>query len=131
MPLTPSVILSIPISGILVGSRLHFGPMAQLINKYKADLREIRFLLFQQLKLQGVLADARYEAWGEDEVNMVLDEVYKYACNVSGPLNQHGDHEACRLQDGRVITPSGYKAAYDAIREQGWKTLAVSPEFGG
>jgi alkylation response protein AidB-like acyl-CoA dehydrogenase len=114
-----------------VGSRLHLRPMAQLINKFKADLREIRFLLFQQLKLQDVLADARYEAWGEDEVNMVLDEVYKYACNVSGPLNQHGDHEACRLQDGRVITPSGYKAAYDAIREQGWKTLAVSPEFGG
>jgi len=105
--------------------------MVQQINKYKADLRDIRFLLFEQLGLGEVLADARFAEWGEGEVNMVLDEVYKFACNVSGPLNQHGDHEGCRLEGGRVKTPSGFKAAYEAMREQGWKLLAVSPEFGG
>ena len=43
--------------------------MAQAINRYKADLREIQFLLFEQFKLGELLGKAPFEAWGEDEVN--------------------------------------------------------------
>ena len=40
----------------------------QAINRYKADLREMFFLLFEQFRVNEVLGKAPYEAWGEEEV---------------------------------------------------------------
>ncbi|AKV04246.1 hypothetical protein AKJ09_10909 [Labilithrix luteola] len=37
----------------------------QAINRYKADLREFNFLLFEQFKLADILGQGPYEAWGK------------------------------------------------------------------
>lgn len=100
-------------------------------NRYKADLREIRFLLFEQFKLGELLGAAPFAAWGKDEVNMVLDEAYKFACDVLGPLNAVGDREGCRIEDGRVRTPTGFKGAWDRTSEAGWKMIAIDPQHDG
>ncbi len=100
-------------------------------NRYKADLRELRFLLFEQFKLGEVLGQAPFEAWGPDEVSMVLDAAYQFACEVLGPLNAVGDREGCRLENGVVKTPAGFKEAWDRFYEGGWKTLGSSIEHGG
>ncbi len=100
-------------------------------NRYKADLRELRFLLFEQFHLGEALGHAPFEAWGPDEVSMVIDEVYKFACEVTGPLNAVGDREGCRLEGGKVTTPTGFKEAWEKIYAAGWKTLPVSTEHGG
>ena len=42
--------------------------MVQRINKYRADLRDIRFLLFEQLRVQELLASPRFSHWSEDEM---------------------------------------------------------------
>ncbi|MET0384670.1 MAG: acyl-CoA dehydrogenase [Polyangiales bacterium] len=105
--------------------------MAQAVNRYKADLREIQFVLFEQLKLQELLGKAPYEAWGVDDVKMVLPEVYRFACEVSGPLNQIGDQEGCKLIDGQVKAPSGFKEAWKRLSEAGWGVLSAETEFGG
>src|SRR5690349_3069219 len=94
-------------------------------NRYKADLREMRFLVFEQFKLGEVLGSAPFESWGSDEVSMVLDESYKFACEVLGPLNAIGDREGCRIEGGEVKTPRGFKEAWDKLYEAGWKTLHV------
>ena len=39
-------------------------PATQAINRYKVDLREIYFLLFEQFKLQELLGRAPFENWG-------------------------------------------------------------------
>jgi alkylation response protein AidB-like acyl-CoA dehydrogenase len=100
-------------------------------NRYKADLREIRFLLFEQFKLDEILGKEPFDAWGRDEVSMVIDEAYKFVCEVLGPLNAVGDRHGCRLEDGQVKAPPGFKEAWDRLREAGWKGLSVSPEFDG
>jgi len=100
-------------------------------NRYRADLRELRFLLFEQFNLQELLGREPYEAWGKDEVSMVLDGAYEFACEVLGPLNAVGDRVGCRLEGGRVITPPGFKEAWSKLFEAGWKTVSVDPEFGG
>ncbi|MBW1758316.1 MAG: acyl-CoA dehydrogenase, partial [Deltaproteobacteria bacterium] len=63
--------------------------------------------------------------------NMVLDEVYRFVCEVTGPLNGTGDAQGCRLEDGRVITPDGFKEAWDKIWEAGWRTIAAPSCWGG
>ncbi len=100
-------------------------------NRYQADLRETKFLLFEQFPLTPLLGKAPYEAWGRDECNMVIDEAYKFCCEVLGPLNAVGDREGCRLEEGRVKTPTGFKAAWKRLYEAGWKVLSTSPEFDG
>jgi hypothetical protein len=100
-------------------------PVAQ--NRYKADLRTFRFLLFEQFQLGDILGKGAFEAWGVDEARMVLDESYKFCCEVTGPLNSVGDREGCRLENGEVKTPTGFKAAADRLKEAGWKALSVSP----
>ncbi len=100
-------------------------------NRYKADLREMRFLLFEQFRLGDLLSQPPFEGWGPDEVKMVIDEAYKFSCEVLGPLNAIGDREGCRVEGGAVKTPTGFKEAWTKLYEAGWKTLSVPPEYGG
>ncbi|HET6613954.1 MAG TPA: acyl-CoA dehydrogenase [Kofleriaceae bacterium] len=105
--------------------------MPDLPNRYKADLREIRFRLFEQLHLDDLLGKAPYENWSKDDVEMILDEVYKWSCAVLGPLNPVGDRQGCTFKDGAVTPPDGFKAAWDSLFDAGWRSLAVSEEMGG
>ncbi|MFO0554917.1 MAG: acyl-CoA dehydrogenase [Polyangiaceae bacterium] len=100
-------------------------------NRYKADVRETKFLLFEQFPLGQLLGKEPFENWGKDECSMVIDEAYKFCCEVTGPLNAVGDREGCKIVDGRVITPTGFKDAWKALYEAGWKVLSTSAEFDG
>lgn len=105
--------------------------MAQAINRYRADLRDFRFLFFEQFDLPAVLGKEPYAEWGVDECNMVLDEVYRFVCEVTGPLNGTGDAQGCRIEEGRVITPDGFKDAWDKTWEAGWRTISSPSRWGG
>jgi alkylation response protein AidB-like acyl-CoA dehydrogenase len=105
--------------------------VAQAINRFKADLREVQFLLFEQFKFADLLSRPAFEAWGPEEVNMVLSEVYRFACEVTGPLNRVGDEEGCRLVDGHVRTPSGFQEAWKKLFEAGWCVLSADSTYGG
>jgi alkylation response protein AidB-like acyl-CoA dehydrogenase len=103
----------------------------QTINRYKADLREFAFLLFEQFKITEILGKAPFENWGEEEVRTSLAECYRFAREVLGPLNVVGDIEGCKLQNGHVVTPAGFKDAWKKLYEAGWKSIAVDPDHGG
>lgn len=105
--------------------------MSQAINRYKADLRDFRFLLFEQFRLQDLLGKSFYKDWSRDDVEMVLGEIYGWCTEVLGPLNSVGDSHGCTLQDGKVIAPEGFKHAWKSLYQAGWMGLAVSDEWGG
>jgi alkylation response protein AidB-like acyl-CoA dehydrogenase len=105
--------------------------MSQSINRYKADLRDVRFLLFEQFALADILGKAPYGNWGRDEVDAVLDEVYAWVQKHLGAINTSADHEGCRLEGGKVLTPRGFKEAWKALYQAGWRGLAVDERFGG
>jgi alkylation response protein AidB-like acyl-CoA dehydrogenase len=105
--------------------------MSQPQNRYKADLRELEFLLFEQFKMGDLLSKEPFQNWGPDEVKMVLEGSYEFATTVLGPLNAVGDREGCRIENGRVITPTGFKDAWKKLHEAGWRRLSESEELGG
>jgi alkylation response protein AidB-like acyl-CoA dehydrogenase len=105
--------------------------MTDAINRYKADLRDFQFVLFEQFKLDEILSKPPFDAWGRDEAMLSMREAYRFVCDVLGPTNRVGDVEGCRLVDGQVYTPSGYKAAWQALYESGWRAIGQPPEFGG
>src|SRR5260221_4676375 len=104
--------------------------MSQPINRYKADLRELKFTIFEQLKLGDLLGQPPYEDWGAEEIDMVIDQAYRFATEVTGPLNAVGD-KGCRLEGGQVVTPPGFKEAWKGLYEPCFKSLTVDPEHGG
>ncbi|MBL8602669.1 MAG: acyl-CoA dehydrogenase [Myxococcales bacterium] len=103
----------------------------QAINRFKVDLRELQFVLFEHFKLGDLLGKGRFENWGVDEVKMVMGELARFSRETLGPINAIGDRTGCKIVDGRVITPPGFKEAWDKLFEEGWKTLAAPAEEGG
>jgi alkylation response protein AidB-like acyl-CoA dehydrogenase len=103
----------------------------QAINRYKADLRELQFLLFEHFRVQDVLGKPPFSAWGRDECVATLTEAYRWVRQVSGPLNAVADAEGCRIEAGRVVTPRGFKEAWKSLYESGWKQIAVDEVWGG
>jgi hypothetical protein len=103
----------------------------QAINRYKADLREINFLLFEQFRVQDLCGKAPFEAWGEDEIRASLTECYRFAREVTGPLNAIGDATGCKIEDGRVIAPRPFEGAWKKLSEAGWVSIGISPQHGG
>jgi len=105
--------------------------VALALNWYRADLRELSFLLLEQFRLGELVGRAPFEAWGADEVSSVLRETYRFAREVLGPLNAAADRCGCRLVDGRVVTPAGFPEAWKQLYENGFKQLGVHPDHGG
>ncbi len=112
--------------------RLPVSKAIQAINRYKAELRDFEFILFEQFKLQeSVLGQGVYSEWDADQVKVSLAECYRFVKEVTGPLNAIGDAEGCKIVDGRVKTPTGFKEAWTKLYEAGWRSIGVSPEHGG
>jgi alkylation response protein AidB-like acyl-CoA dehydrogenase len=61
----------------------------------------------------------------------VLEEAGKFVGEVIAPLNRGGDEIGCRMVDGRVVTPPGFRDAYRALVEGGWPALSAATEDGG
>jgi alkylation response protein AidB-like acyl-CoA dehydrogenase len=101
------------------------------INWYKSDLRELFFVLFEQFGFSQVAGKAPFDGWGDDEAKAVLNETYRFAREVLGPLNTPADREGCKLEGGKVTTPKGFKDAWKGLYEAGFKTISVAPEHGG
>jgi alkylation response protein AidB-like acyl-CoA dehydrogenase len=112
-------------------ARIHMSKPIPTINRYKADLRELTFLLFEQFRVDELLGQPPFEAWGADECKSTLSECYRWVREVIGPLNARGDAQGCRLEDGKVVTPEGFPRAWQSLYEAGWKQLGVDPEWGG
>jgi alkylation response protein AidB-like acyl-CoA dehydrogenase len=105
--------------------------MSAGINRYKTDLRDMQFTLLEQFRYGELVGKAPFDAWGVDEARAVLQETYRFAREVLGPLNATGDREGCRLVDGQVKTPTGFKEAWGKLYESGFKSLSVAPAHGG
>lgn len=105
--------------------------MSQAQNRYKADLREMQFLLFEQFGFGDLLGKEPFAEWGPEEVKMVLDECYRFATEVLGPINAVGDREGVKLEGGEVKVPAAYETAWKKLYEAGWRQLAVPQEYGG
>jgi alkylation response protein AidB-like acyl-CoA dehydrogenase len=101
------------------------------INRYRADLRELQFLLFEQFKIDEILSQGQFEGWDADAIKSTLTEAYKWVRDVIGPLNATADAEGCHLEGGKVTTPKGFKDAWKKLYEGGWKSVGVDEEYGG
>ncbi|HEY0996480.1 MAG TPA: acyl-CoA dehydrogenase N-terminal domain-containing protein, partial [Gemmatimonadaceae bacterium] len=84
---------------------------------YKAPLDEVRFLLNDVLDVGQLAGIPGYEEATPDLLLAVLEEGGRICEEVLAPINASGDAEGCRLEQGRVKTPSGFREAYETYRQ--------------
>jgi acyl-CoA dehydrogenase len=97
---------------------------------YRAPVDDIVFALKTAAGLPDLIASGVIEV-DEDTVRAVIDEAGRFASDVLDPLNIPGDRIGSRLVDGKVVTPPGWKEAYQAFAEGGWAALPAPVEHGG
>jgi len=97
---------------------------------YNAPTKDMQFVLHEVLNV----SNSDIPGYGELEAEFtgaVLEEAGKVATNVLHPLNVVGDTEGCRLENGVVYTPTGFKDAFEQMKEGGWTGLDMPEEYGG
>lgn len=97
---------------------------------YTAPTKDLQFVLHDLLQISASDVPG-YSDLETDFTSAILDEAAKLGQDVMAPLNASGDVEGCRLENGVVYTPKGFKQAFDQIREGGWNGLDLPEEFGG
>ncbi len=97
---------------------------------YAAPVKDMQFLLHNVLHVTAADTPG-YSDLDHGFTAAVLEEAGKVASGVLAPLNRVGDREGCHLENGVVRTPTGFKAAFDTMREGGWTALDCDPAYGG
>ncbi|MEL7215949.1 MAG: acyl-CoA dehydrogenase N-terminal domain-containing protein, partial [Pseudomonadota bacterium] len=97
---------------------------------YTAPTRDTAFVLHEMLKVQEQSIPG-YDELDPSFTGAVLEEAGKIATNVLQPLNKVGDEQGCKLENGVVRAPQGFDKAIDTLREGGWTSFDLDPEYGG
>src|SRR6478736_5572570 len=104
------------------------------MTSYKAPLADIRFVMFDLLKVEAAYQRLPGgEIATRDVVDAILEEAARFAEQVLAPLNASGDEEGCHLDKAtaEVTTPKGFKEAYATYIAGGWSGLTAPEEYGG
>ena len=97
---------------------------------YTAPVKDLQFVLHEVLKASASDISG-YSELEPDFTAAVLKEAGKICSDVLAPLNAVGDKEGCSLENGVVRVPTGFKEAFDQVREGGWTGLDMPEEYGG
>ncbi|NML18840.1 acyl-CoA dehydrogenase family protein [Azohydromonas caseinilytica] len=103
-----------------------------MAHPYTAPLADMRFVIEEVL--QAPASWARCGRFAEVDAGMaaqVLEEAGRFAAEVLAPTNAPGDLEGCRLDQGQVRTPGGFREAYRTFVDGGWPALACDAQWGG
>lgn len=98
---------------------------------YKAPTVDYQFLMHHVFDLEGYNNLSPFKEASPDLIDAILEEAAKLTENVFQPLNQSGGEEGCKLENGTVLTPKGFKKAYDEYVNGGWQGMTGDPEYGG
>jgi alkylation response protein AidB-like acyl-CoA dehydrogenase len=99
---------------------------------YQPRPEDIRFLLNVVLDAPARLQRlAPFVEVDEALQSQVLDEAARFVGEVVAPINREGDEVGCRFDKGNVISPPGFREAYQAFVDGGWPALSAATEDGG
>lgn len=95
---------------------------------FTAPVRDQLFVIEHLASLSDITQLPGFEEATGDLVAAVLEEAAKFGGGVLAPLNPAGDHQGCRLENGKVVTPAGFAEAYAQFVEGGWNAVPFEPE---
>ncbi len=64
-------------------------------------------------------------------MDSILEEAAKFATDILLPINASGDEEGCRLENGVVRTPKGFRRGLQEVLRGRLGRAVLGPEYGG
>ena len=98
---------------------------------FAADLRDIRFVMFELLKIDELKKFEIYKDFGKEDYDAFIQEAFRFARDVIAPVNEVGDRVGAQFVDGAVILPKEFVEAYKRFKEAGWVGAVQDPAVGG
>ncbi|GGE38352.1 acyl-CoA dehydrogenase family protein [Actibacterium pelagium] len=92
---------------------------------FQAPIEDILFSLNHVAGANGLAT------WDAEFAAEIGGHFAAFAEGEIAPLDEPGDLQGCRLENGRVSMPDGFAEVYRAYAEQGWPSLTVPEEYGG
>ena len=97
---------------------------------YIAPTKDMQYVLNDVLDVKNSCIPG-YADLDADFLSAILEEAGKITSQVLAPLNAVGDQEGCHFENGVIRTPTGFKDAFEQVKEGGWTGIDCDPEFGG
>ncbi len=103
------------------------------VNYFRMEDRDTKFVLFEHLNLDKILACEAYSDFSRDDFKMIVEEGLKVSREVLGPVNQDGDREGSTYDSAtrEVKTPAAWQECLKVLAENGWVAMTSNPELGG
>ena len=100
---------------------------------YQAPLREMDFLLNEVFEAEHVWQELPKfaDVLDKETAIAILEEASKLSTELIYPLNRNSDEQGVSIKDKQVITPDGFKQAYQQVADGGWVGLCGNDEYGG
>ncbi|MCH2547132.1 MAG: acyl-CoA dehydrogenase C-terminal domain-containing protein [Alphaproteobacteria bacterium] len=98
---------------------------------YNAPIRDFEFVLNDYLGLERYQDVAGFSDVGDDLRSAILQEGGRFCEEVLFPLNQTGDAQGLKFENGQVTLPDGFVDAYKQYVAGGWPSFACDPKYGG
>jgi len=99
--------------------------------RFDAAVAEFHWLLTHVVDLDELLSLGGIDGLDRAATAQLLDAAGEFIGTAIAPLSEQSDRVGARMQGGRVVTPPGWRDAYQAWRENGWPALGVPPTHGG
>jgi alkylation response protein AidB-like acyl-CoA dehydrogenase len=97
---------------------------------YTAPSKDIQYVLHDVLKISEAPTPG-YDDLDAEFTDAILEAAGALASDVLAPLNAVGDKEGCAFENGVITTPTGFKSAFEQIKEGAWPGLDMPEKFGG
>ena len=100
------------------------------MTSYTAPTKDMAFILHELLEIDKQDIPG-YSDMSPDFTKAILEEAGKLNSEILHPLNAIGDSVGCKLENGIVYTPPGFKEAFNQIKAGGWPGIDCDPQYGG
>ena len=99
-------------------------------NAHQAPMEEIVHSLEYAIGLGRELREGRFGRFDRNELEKLIAQAAQFAEDELAPLAR-GEDESARFENGRVIMPKGWRAAYESWCAAGWNGLCAPEKYGG
>lgn len=98
---------------------------------FSVDKKDIQFVQNELLKLDQLTELEGFNEFSPDDFRMIVEEGAVFVEEVMAPINKIGDEVGAVMENGKVVTPPGFKDAWQKAAEAGWIGITADPECGG
>mgnify|MGYP001202837587 FL=1 len=101
------------------------------MEKYAAPVEDMSFILTNLLDIDNYLKSINNNELSFDSLKMIIEEAGKFACDELDTINQVGDQEGIKLENGVVRMPESFIKAYKNFVNTGWFSIIGEKKYGG